>query len=93
MYVVADCDLSQEFENDFKSVEDAMAKLTKKGLLAVEVRVAIFQFTFVCEFTSGNTVSGQLLPGHRRQELHERLGYSVLRGAQERRPSDQAQKL
>ena len=48
MYVVADCDLSKEFESDFKGVEDAMAKLSKRGFLAVEVRVARFQFTFVC---------------------------------------------
>ena len=41
MYVVADCDLSKEFEEDFQSVDDAMAKLTKRGFLAVEVRVAI----------------------------------------------------
>ena len=44
MYVVADCDLSKEFESDFKGVEDAMAKLSKRGFLAVEVRVARFQF-------------------------------------------------
>ena len=42
MYVVADCDLSKEFENEFNSVEDAMAKLCKRGFLAVEVRGAIF---------------------------------------------------
>ena len=42
MYVVADCDLSKEFEDDFQSVEDAMAKLSKRGFLVVEVRVAIY---------------------------------------------------
>ena len=47
MYVVADCDLSKEFEDDFLSVEDAMAKLSKRGYLAVEVRVAIFQLNSI----------------------------------------------
>ena len=37
LYVVADCDLTYEFANEFCSVEDAISKLAARGFLAVEV--------------------------------------------------------
>ena len=37
VYVVADCDLSYDFSNVFNSLEEALANLTKRGFLAVEV--------------------------------------------------------
>ena len=37
MYVVADCDLSFEFESEFESIEEAEIKLQKRGILAVPV--------------------------------------------------------
>ena len=37
IYVVADCDLSYDFANEFANVEDALSKLAQRGFLAVEV--------------------------------------------------------
>ena len=37
IYVVADCDLSKETEQDFDSVDEAISKLAKRGYIAVEV--------------------------------------------------------
>ena len=37
LYVVADCDLTYEFANEYCSVEDAISKLAARGFLAVEV--------------------------------------------------------
>jgi hypothetical protein len=37
IYVVADCDLSKEMENDYKTADDAIKKLAERGYLAVEI--------------------------------------------------------
>jgi hypothetical protein len=37
VYVVADCDLSYEFANEFNNLNEALSKLAERGFLAVEV--------------------------------------------------------
>ena len=69
MYVVADCDLSKEFENEFNSVEDAMAKLCKRGFLAVEVRGVICQLQD-CKELSSNELSSSSSPLFCKLELN-----------------------
>ena len=53
VYVVADCDLSYEFANEFYSLEEALSKLAERGFLAVEVMSCKGIGKAIFEFKSG----------------------------------------
>ena len=63
VYVVADCDLSYEFANEFYSLEEALSKLAERGFLAVEVMSckgigkAISKFIHLKSFVKNHFIS------------------------------------